>query len=86
MKATQNGEYCILILNKHNFYITTAAIEYCIKSKIILLCLLLHATYILQPLDVSVFSLVAVTYKSIITNKYAFRATYNINKCNFLKI
>lgn len=45
----------MLILDGHASHISTAAIEFCIRQKIILLCLPAHTTHILQPLDVGVF-------------------------------
>jgi hypothetical protein len=40
----------------------------------------------LQLLDVGVFGLVALAYKGMITERYTFGSSYNIDKCAFLEI
>jgi hypothetical protein len=67
-------------------YITNRAIKFGIEKKIILLCLLLYTTYILQPLDLKIFVLLANIYCRGIQNRYYLRATYSINKIIFLEV
>jgi hypothetical protein len=85
-KGIKKGEYRILVLDGHDSHITTKAIQFCLENKIILLCLPPHATHMLQPLDVGIFGPLAQAYKGMITEKYSFGATYNIDKCDFLEI
>ena len=73
-------------MDGYNSHILTQVIRFCLKNKIILLYLLSHFTHFLQPLDISIFKVVASEYKRQIALKYSFRRTYNIDKCDFLKI
>jgi DDE superfamily endonuclease len=76
----------MLVVDGHDSYITTQALQFCVQNKIILLCLPPHATHMLQPLDVSVFGPVALAYKGMITERYTFGSSYNIDKCAFLEV
>ena len=55
-----------MLFNKHLSYISFEVIRTCIANKIILLYLLPYSTYLLQPLNISLFSLLAQLYKNII--------------------
>lgn len=85
-KICQKGQYRILIVDGHASHITTAAIQYCVDKKIILLCLPPHTTHLLQPLDVGVFAPLATAYKNGVHRITSLGATYNIDKCDFLEI
>lgn len=50
-------DYRLLIFDGRASYITNAVIKYCNANRIIMLCLPPHTTYLLQPLDVCLFSL-----------------------------
>ncbi len=75
----------MLYLNGYALYISTAAIKFAVKYKIILLCLPAHTTYILQPLDVGVFLPLATIYKNHLHRLILLGAGYNIDKCDFLE-
>lgn len=79
------GEFRMLIVDGHDSHITSEAIRFCMREKIILLCLPPHATHLLQPADVGCFGPVASKYKATITLAYNFGATFNIDKCQFLE-
>jgi hypothetical protein len=49
-------QYRLLILDGHESHVQWEFIEYCLKNRIIALCLQPHSTYLLQPLDVGLFS------------------------------
>ncbi len=83
--TTQKGEYRMLCLDGHASHISTAAIEFAVKHKIILLCLPAHTTHILQPLDVGVFSPLATAYKNHLHRSTLLGAGYNVDKCDFLE-
>ncbi len=85
-RAYQKGEYRMLLVDGHASHITTAAIQYCIDYKIILLCLPPHITHLLQPLDVGVFSPLATAYKSHVQRVTRLGASYHIDKVDFLDI
>lgn len=54
-RATQKGEYRLLIIDGHASHCTREFIQYCDNHKIIPLRLPSHSTHLLQPLDVAVF-------------------------------
>ena len=56
----------MLLIDGHASHITTAAMEYCVNHKVILLCLLAHTTHLLQPLDVGIFAPLATAYKNLV--------------------
>jgi DDE superfamily endonuclease/Tc5 transposase DNA-binding domain/helix-turn-helix, Psq domain len=76
----------ILIVDGHESHITTQAIRFCVNHKIILLCLPPHTTHLLQPLDVGVFSPLAVAYKNGILEQYSFTSSIVLDKVDFLEI
>jgi len=46
----------LLLLDRHRSHLTARFIAFCLNKNIDLICLLLHTSHILQPLDISVFS------------------------------
>ena len=82
----QKGEYRILILDGHTSHISTAAIEFCISQKIILLYLPAHTTHILQPLDIGIFAPLATVYKNHVQRITRLGASYSIDKVDFLEL
>jgi hypothetical protein len=48
--------------------------------------LLPHTTYLLQPLDVGIFVLLATAYKAGVQERSKYIVSYNINKVEFLEI
>ena len=80
----QKGEYRILCVDGHASHISTAAIEYCITRKIIVLCLPAHTTHLLQPLDVGVFAPLSIAYKNHVQRATRLGTCYSIDKTDFL--
>ena len=75
-----------MLFNGYSSYITSKVIRICIANKIILLCLLLHSTYLLQLLDIGFFGPLASFYKSIIKATCKFGYTFSVNKLVFLDL
>ena len=82
----QKGEYRILCVDRHASHISTAAVEYYIAHKIIILCLPAHTTHLLQPLDVGVFAPLSIAYKSHVQRATRLGACYSIDKTDFLEL
>ena len=80
-----DDEYRLLILDGHASHITTAAIRFCIASKIIPLCLPPHTTHFLQPLDIGIFSPLATAYKAGVRERSKYIVSYSIDKIDFLE-
>ena len=80
-----HGEYRLLIVDDHASHISTEFIKFCNEKNIILLCLPLHTTHILQPLDVSVFGPLSREYKKQLEVVTRFNV-YSVDKVDFLKI
>ena len=57
------GTYRLLILNRHKSHLSTQFQHYCIERKIITLYMPLYSLYILQPLDVSCFAPLKLSYR-----------------------
>jgi DDE superfamily endonuclease len=53
---SQDNRYRFLILDGHGSYLTPEFQDFCSQHKIILLCLPLYTLYILQPLNIAIFS------------------------------
>jgi len=70
----------------HGSHVSTAAIEFCLQKKIILLCLPSHTTHLLQPLDVGVFAPLATTYKRLVQKGSRLGGFCAIDKIAFLHI
>ena len=80
-----HGEYRLLIVDGHASHISTEFIKFCNERKIILLCLPLHTTHMLQPLDVSVFGPLSREYKKQLEVVTRFNVC-SVDKVDFLKI
>ncbi len=76
----------MLLIDGHASHITTAAIQFCIDNKIILLCLPPHTTHLLQPLDIGVFAPLAIAYKTRVHETTRYGANYSIDKTDFLEL
>ena len=61
-KDCTKGIYQLLILNGHNSHLTPQFNLFCMKHKIIPICIPLHSLHFLQPLDVSCFSVLKRLY------------------------
>jgi hypothetical protein len=56
------GTYRLLILDGHESHVSAQFQQYCIERKIITLCMPPHSSHILQPLDVSCFAPLKLSY------------------------
>ena len=79
------GEYRLLIVDGHASHVSTEFIPFTRANKIICLSLPPHLTYLLQPLDVSVFGPLKQNYKKLLSEKTRF-STYNIDKTDFISL
>jgi hypothetical protein len=76
----------MLLFNGHESHVTLEAVQYCKDNKVILLCLPSHSTHILQPLDIGVFSPLAISYWKFMFKETEYGASYSIDKILFLQI
>jgi hypothetical protein len=74
-----------MIFDGHALYLSSNVIRLCLTYKVILLCLLLHTTHLLQPLDISLFGPLASYYKTILRSICKFGYNYTVNKVDFLE-
>ena len=58
----QNTKPCLLIVNGHGSYIRADFIAYCIKNSINLLVIPFYCLYLLQPLNIKVFTIFKRVY------------------------
>ncbi|RPA89435.1 DDE-domain-containing protein, partial [Choiromyces venosus 120613-1] len=79
------GEYCLLLFDRHSSHVNAAFLEFCVSHKIISYCLPPHTTHRLQPLDVSVFGPYKHQYQKELTQRFE-RHEYSISKVNFYEI
>ena len=79
------GEYQLLLVDRHSSYISLEFIKYARSKKIKCFCLPTHATHICQPLDVGVFGPLVRSYKTHLESLTRF-STYNIDKTDFLAV
>ena len=63
------GKWRLLIFDGHSSYLTSEFRDFCLQNCILTLCMPVHTSYILQPLDVSCFSPLKKAYGSQIENK-----------------
>lgn len=77
------GTHRLLILDGHTSHTSLDFIQFCENNKIIPLCLPPHATHELQPLDVGIFSPLALAYKQQIRDNSIFGAE-RISNSQFL--
>ena len=90
-KAVEEGRnsklisYQLLVINGYSSHINVDFIKYCWNHKIIPIYLPPHLTYLLQLLDLVIFSPLKRAYSTKV-DKYAARGITSINKEYFLKI
>jgi hypothetical protein len=86
-RTTQTGDYRMMLFDGHSSHISSEVIKFCLKHKIVLLCLSPHITHFLQPLDVSLFAPLSTHYKRLLRNLTVFQyASFTIDKIDFLKV
>jgi hypothetical protein len=68
-KHTRNrtvGKYRLLILDGHRSHVTAEFDKYCSQNSIIVLCMPPHSSHLLQPLNVSCFSVLKRSYRKAV--------------------
>jgi hypothetical protein len=84
-KHTQNRtvrKYRLLILDGHGSHVTAEFNQYCSQNSIIVLCMPPHSSHLLQPLDVSCFSVLKRSYGKAVEG-YMRMGINHINKDDF---
>jgi len=77
-------QYWLLILNDHKSHMISEFNWFCLNNTIIILCMSLHLSHLLQSLNVSCFSLLKHTYEHKV--KICMQLEHNyIDKLDFLK-
>jgi hypothetical protein len=85
LKRIQRGEKRLLILDGHGSHVTLEFSDFCDVHDIVLFCLPAHTTYLLQPLDVGLFSPLQKYYGKFV--EYYYLATnVGISHSQFLPI
>jgi hypothetical protein len=79
------GVWRLLVLDGHESHTTWQFINFCHEKKIIPLCLPPHATHLLQPLDVGIFSPLSHYYGLAVDKMIRF-GCQAISKSNFLEL
>ena len=75
----------MLIIDGHTFHVLTKFIQFTCNHKIVYLYLPAYSIYLLQLLDIDVFSSLKQNYKTLLAKKTRF-ITYNINKADFISL
>ena len=79
------GRYRLLILDGHGSHVTPEFDQYCLNQSIIVLCMPPHSSHLLQPLDVSCFSVLKRSYKKRVETLMSFDIN-QIDKQEFLSV
>jgi len=66
MKNHSVGQYRLLILDGHSSYIMFEFDQYCLNQSIIILCMSLHSSHLLQSLNVDCFSVLKQLYEKCV--------------------
>jgi hypothetical protein len=82
-KTRKVGVYRLLILNGHKSHLNQGFMDYCLKHKILTLCMPPHSSHVLQLLDVVCFLLLKRKYSQHVRD-LACRHVFHINKEGFL--
>lgn len=85
-RARLKERYRLLILDEHASHLTSDAIRFAEKNKIILLCLLPHSIDLLQPLDVGIFRSLASVYRRELEVFTRYDVGYSIDKRHFIPL
>ena len=81
---TKRG-YRLLILNGHGSYLIPKFNEICEQNKVILICILVYLSYLLQPLNIDCFTVLKRSYGRMVKTKIQVGINY-IDKLNFLEV
>jgi len=86
LPQTATDDYRLLLLDGHKSHATFEFMWECHINRVALVYLLPHSSYILQPLDLSCFSLLKCRYRDEIANLARFDDASAVKKSKFLKI
>ena len=75
----------LLILDGYGSHVTPKFNRFCLDRHIIILCILAHLLYLLQPLDIGCFLTLKQAYRCLIKQIIAYSVNY-INKREFLPL
>jgi len=75
----------ILLFDGHNSHVNINFLEYCVKNRVIPICLPPHTSHRLQPLDVSVFSPYKQAYRRELRSRFE-NHEVGVSKRNFYQI
>ena len=81
----EKGEYRLLILDGHRSHCTTEFMWECHQNQIIPYYLIAHASHILQPLDLCVFSSLKRSYRAAVNYHSQLDDTAPVKKQRFLE-
>ena len=79
------GRYRLLILDGHGSHVTPEFDQYCLEQSIIVLCMPPHSSHLLQPLDISYFSVLKRSYGKRVETLMSLSVNH-IDKQEFLSI
>jgi len=79
------GKYCLLVLDGHDSHLTATFDKICQGNNIIPICMPLHASHLLQPLDVGCFAVLKRSYGRRVA-EYTQLGIDSIEKDDFLDI
>lgn len=82
-RAKLQGEYQLLIINRHTSYVFNKFIKFIKANKIICLYLPFYLTHLLQPLNINIFGPLKQNYKSFQLKKPASQLTTLIKSISF---
>ena len=83
-QPTNPQEPRLLVLDSYGSHCITEFIQECFVNKIFLLFLPVHTLHLLQPLDLSVFSLMKIVYQKYLAKKVGLNKLITISKRLFL--
>ena len=84
-RARCPGEPRLLILDGHVSHINYKFLSYCERNDIVVFCLPLHSTHLLQPLDVGLFSPLQTHYQKAVED-YFLTTSVGINRDIFFSL
>jgi hypothetical protein len=79
------GNHRLLVLDGHSSHLSPKFDDFCSQHKIIPICMPAHSSHLLQPLDVSCFSVLKRSYGRLIENQMRLGINH-ISKVDFLSV
>jgi hypothetical protein len=77
--------YYLLVLDSHSSHLSPQFDDFCSKHKIIPICIPAHSSHLLQPLNISYFSVLKRSYGRLIENQMRLSINH-ISKVDFLSV